>query len=266
MGLLSRASTLDETEIKQGLAFSDFILKYSLKSSAMLEQNDMYYIISQSIDFDAYSIISSNSTCDFWNGICKENNKIYKFSGNDVSPLLQLFSSKMKEEIKEVYIYRNSDSKILLSLNEISESAAQDFENITSDNHSINIFSLNPQIKENTAVIKLMIDFSEAIESFLQSELKTNDSIFEKAKLAIFNEIYNRFVCFYNLPDATVKADKLLIKTVFITGKAYSVELITNHFIFNLRDLLGNNAELIRVDFCGAATSCEQIQNFLQAE
>ena len=55
-------------------------------------------------------------------------------------------------------------------------------------------------------------------------------------------------------------------KNVFITGKAYSVELITNHFIFNLRDLLGNNAELIRVDFCGAATSCEQIQNFLQAE
>ena len=247
MGLLSRASTLDETEIKQGLAFSDFILKYSLKSSAMLEQNDMYYIITQSIDFDAYSIISSNSTCDFWNGICKENKKIYKFSGNEVSPLLQLFSSNMKEKIEEVYIYRNSDSKILLSLNEISESATQDFENITSDIHSINIFS-------------------EAIESFLQSELKTNNSIFEKAKLAIFNEIYNRFVCFYNLPDATVKADKLLIKTVFITGKAYSVELITNHFIFNLRDLLGNNAELIRVDFCGAATSCEQIQNFLQAE
>ena len=90
----------------------------------MLEQNDMYYIITQSIDFDAYSIISSNSTFDFWNGICKENNKIYKFSGNNVSPLLQLFSSKMKDEIKEVYIYRNSDSKILLSLNEISESAA----------------------------------------------------------------------------------------------------------------------------------------------
>ena len=266
MGLLSRASTLDENEIKQGLAFSDFILKYSLKSSAILEKNDMYYIITQSIGFDAYSILSSNSTCDFWNGIIKENQKIYKFTGNDVSPLLQLFSSNMKEEIKEVYIYRNSNSKILLSFNEISEMAGKDFENITSDAHEINIFSLNPQIKENSAVIKLMIDFSEAIESFLQSEIKNNDSLFEKAQSSIYNEIYNRFVCFYNFPDATVKAGKSLIKTVFITGKAYSVELITNHFIFNLRELLGNNAELIRVDYCGAATSCEQIQNFLQAE
>lgn len=266
MGLLSRASTLDEIEFKQGLAFSDFILKYSLKSSAMLEPNDMYYIITQSIDFDANSIINSFSTCDFWNGICKENQKIYNFTGNDISPLLQLFSSNMKDEIKEIYIYRNSSSKILLSLNEITKEAAEDFENITSDVHSINIFALNPQIKENTAVIKLMIDFSEAIESFIQSEIKNNDSLFEKAQMSIFNEIYNRFVCFYNLPDATVKAGKYLLKTVFITGKAYSVELITNHFIFNLRQLLGNNAELIRVDYCGAATSCEQIQNFLQAE
>ena len=266
MGLLSRASTLDETEIKQGLAFSDFILNYSLKSSAMLESNDMYYIITQIIDFDADSIISSKSTCDFWDGICKENQKIYKFSGNEISPLLQLFSSNMKDEIKEVYVYRNSASKILLSLCEITVSAADDFENITSDAHSVNIFSLNPQIKENSAVIKLMIDFSEAIESFLQSEIKSDDSLFEKAQMSIFNEIYNRFICFYNFPDATVKAGKYLLKTVFITGKAYSVELITNHFIFNLRKLLGNNAELIRVDYCGAATSCEQIQNFLQAE
>ncbi len=266
MGLLSRASTLDENENKQGLAFSDFILKYSLKSSAMLEHNGMDYIITQSIDFDAYSIISSNSTCDFWNGICKENNKIYKFTGTEISPLLQLFSLNMKEEIKEISIYRNSASNILLSFNEITKSAAEDFENISSDPRAVNIYSLNPQIKENTVVIKLMIDFSEAIESFLQSEIKTDDSLFEKAQTSIFNEIYNRFVCFYNLPDATVKSGKNLLKTVFITGKAYSIELITNHFIFNLRDLLGNNAELIRVDYCGAATSCDQIQNFLQAE
>ncbi len=140
MGLLSRASTLDENENKQGLAFSDFILKYSLKSSAMLEHNGMDYIITQSIDFDAYSIISSNSTCDFWNGICKENNKIYKFTGTEISPLLQLFSLNMKEEIKEISIYRNSASNILLSFNEITKSAAEDFENISSDPRAVNIY------------------------------------------------------------------------------------------------------------------------------
>ena len=71
MGLLSRASTMDNKPLPV-LAFSDFINKYSLKTCALLEPEGADYIVTDSIGFDAYSIITSKSTIDFWEGICKE--------------------------------------------------------------------------------------------------------------------------------------------------------------------------------------------------
>ena len=266
MGLLSRASNLDEIEIKQGLAFSDFVTRYSLKKCAVLELHDSHYCISSSVGFDALSILCSNSTSDFWDGICKNQKEIYRFEGNELSPLIQLFSDKLKDELKVIFVYKNCSSKILLSLNQISEECAEAFEEINNELHSTNVMSLNPYIKENSVVLKFSLDFSEAIEIFLTSEIKDNSSLSELYGNAILNEIYNRFVCFYNCPDATVKNGKYLLKTIFITGKAYSVELITNHIILNFMEVLGNYAELVQVDYCETATSCEQIQNFLQAE
>ena len=266
MGLLSRVSNLDKNQTNPGLAFSDFILKYSLKACALLERNNTEYFIRQSIGFDALSILSSISTCDFWNGICPAVNHIYKFSGNEISPLLQLFSINLKDEVKELYVYKNSSSKILISLTEISKEASEAFENINNEIHEVNVLALNPQIKENSCVLKFMLELSESIEGFLASEFKSNDNYTELFKDSILDEIYNRFISFYNTPDSSIKSKNNIIKTVFITGKAYSVELITNHLIINLKEVLGNYAELISVNYCGSADSREQIQNFLRAE
>ena len=266
MGLLSRASNLDETQIIPGLAFSDFTFKYSLKACVMLEQKDTEYCIKQSIGFDALSIISSISTVDFWKGICPVSKQIYKFTGAEISPLLQLFSINLKDEVKEIYIYKNNESKILLSLTAISEEAADAFEGINNEIHKVDVTALNPQIKESSSVLKFMLELSEAIESFLTSELKSNKVYFDLIEESILNEIYNRFVCFYNTPDSSVKSKNNIIKTVFITGKAYSVELIINHLIINLKEVLGDYAELISVNYCGSADSFELIQNFLRAE
>ena len=266
MGLLSRASNLDESEIIPGLAFSDFILKYSLKACAMLEQNNAEYCIKQSIGFDALSILSSVSTADFWNGICPVSKHIYRFSGNETTPLLQLFSVYLKDEVKEVYIYKNNNSNILLSFSEITPEAAEAFENINDEYHSVDVMALNPQIKENSCVLKFMLEFAEATESFLASELKSGNAHNEYIEKSIMNEIYNRFISYYNTPDSSVKDKNNIIKTIFITGKAYSVELITNHLIINLKEVLGDYAELIKVNYCGSAESCNQVQNFLRAE
>ena len=61
MGLLSRANTLDELKNNPGLAFSDFINKHSLKICALLEKKANNYIVTNSIGFDAESIISATS-------------------------------------------------------------------------------------------------------------------------------------------------------------------------------------------------------------
>ena len=266
MGLLSRASILDENEIKPGLAFSDFITKHSLKTCAMLEQVDSNYCIKHSIGFDSLSILSTLATVDFWNGICKEGQKIYKFSESERSPFLQLFSETIKYNFKEIFVYKSQGSHILLSLNPITDIIAQDFELLDDGIHCVNVFSLNPQIKENSTVLQFTLDLSEAIDSFLSAELKSNDSLKKLAAASITDEIYNRFSNYYNSPDTVIKSENGIIKTVFITGKAYSVELITNHLILNLKEVLGNYAELIMVEYCGTADSCEQIKKFLQVE
>ena len=80
------------------------------------------------------------------------------------------------------------------------------------------------------------------------------------------DEVYNRFVCFYNSPDSTIPDGARGLKTIFITGKAFSVELITNHLIINLKDVLGDYAELVKVDYCGTVNSCEQVKTFLRVE
>ena len=266
MGLLSRASNLDETESKSGLAFSDFITKYSLKNCAVLEQNNSDYLITHSIGFDSHSILNATSTCDFWNGICKQSGKIYNFSGDEISPFLQLFSEKLKYEIKTIFVYKNSASKILLSSNEILQNAANDFEKLSDLRHSINILNLNSQIKEKSLVLKFSLDFNEAIESFLSTEAKNLTASYKLYSRAIMDEVYNRFVCFYNTLDSSALTENNLLKTVFVVDKAFSTELIINHLILNLREVIDNFAELIQFENCGTADSCEQIQNFLQAE
>ena len=266
MGLLSRASTLDEKEITKKLAFTDFIIKHSLKACAMLVQDDVHYLINQSIGFDALSHIKSFSTSDFWNGIFKDSHKIHNFSGSELSPLLQLFSDSLKEQLKELYLYKNSNSDILLSFEEITSDMAKDFENIAVQTHSINIRELNPNIAEGSVLSEFIINCSEAIDSLILSELSSDKEHKAEFQKSIMNEIYNRFSCIYNYPDSTVISDETSLKTIFITDKTYSVDLLTNHIILNLREVLANHAELIEVEYCGKADSCEQIENFLQAE
>ena len=111
----------------------------------------------------------------------------------------------------------------------------------------------------------MKVDYSEAVESFISSKIKADEKMKSFIQSALSNEIYNRFICYYNSPDSTVYSDKNSIKTVIISDKTYSVELITNHLILNLKEVLEKSAELIQIDFSGTAESCAETQEFLQS-
>lgn len=266
MGLLSRASTLDNAAAHHTLVFSDFINKYSLKICAILEQKDTDYYVSDSIGFDALSIASATSTVDFWAGICSEAGKIFSYSGNEIAPLLQLFSFNQKENIHELHIYKNQAKQILLSSEKLSDEAVKDFENISDKPHQNNIQSLNPLLKEGTVVLLLQLDILDAAKNYYEKEYKNQHLSFDSFLIALSNEIYNRFACFYNISDITIKTSSHIIKTVIFTDKAYSIELIKNHFISNLKEILDDYASQIKIDYTGTADSCDKIEAFLQAE
>ena len=265
MGLLSRASTLDEIKLPE-LAFSDFINKHSLKKCALLESESSDYIVTNSIGFDANSILSATSTADFWEGICKEKGHIYNFLGSEKTPLLQLFSFNQKDNISELSVYKNSASKILLCEGKITDEAAKDFESISNEAHENDVETLNPLLKGGSVVLLFTIDFADAAKVFFKNEYKNNQLSFDTFLNAISNEIYNRFACKYNISDTTIKNNSKGIKTVIITDKEYSVELISSHIIFNLKEVLGQYAEMIHIQYCDTADSCEKIESFLQAD
>ena len=113
--------------------------------------------------------------------------------------------------------------------------------------------------------LKFNIDYSEAVESFITAKMKSDIKNKSYIQSALLNEIYNRFICYYNSPDSTVLSGINTLKTVIITDKTYSIELIANHLILNIKDLLEHYAELIIIDFSGTAESCAETQAFLQS-
>ena len=266
MGLLSRASHLDSAQNNPGLAFSDFIQKHSIKSCALLEKEASDYLVTNSIGFDACSVLSAKATADFWEGICKNPGEIYAFSGDERTKLLQLFSINLKDNIHELSVYKNSSSQILLFLGKLSKEAASDFENISSREHQNDVLTLNPLIKDGSVVLLFNIDCSNAIKKFYDSISKSNNIAYDYFLKTVLNEIYNRFTCIYSIPDTSIKNTDHSIKTVLVTDKTYSVELITHHMILNLKEVLEDYAEDIQISFEGTADSCDTIQSFLQAE
>ena len=264
MGLLSRASNLDEKI--PDLAFTDFILKHSLKFCALLEADNSNYYVSSSVGFDVNSIFTSISTVDFWKGICKETSKIYIYEGSELNPLLQLFSFYLKDNIKKLFVYKNSASRILICQDQLTKEITDDFENINSGRHNPDFLQLNPLIKENSTVLLLKLDFNNSIDNFINSEIKDKIIETESFKNACLNEIYNRFTCFYNSPDATVLFDNNILKTIIVADKAYSMELIKNHLLLNLKDILKESTKLVQIESAGTAASCDKVRSFLQAE
>ena len=263
MGLLSRASNLDENP---KLAFSDFILKYHLKTCAVLEKDQIYYSLTNSIGFDANTVISISSTPAFWQGLCNIEGMVYHFQNKDnsLSPLLQLFSFNMKDQISDLYVCRGINSKILISFEELSPEAARDFEKVSNENHKCNLQKLNPYIKEDSVLLKFNIDCSKSIYAFLtQENINENQT---KIAQSIFKEFYNRMVCFFNKVDATAVFDGYSLKTVFICDKTYSQTLIEKHLKLNLQVITKQPSDLIKIDFLGKADSYNDIKQFLQAE
>jgi len=253
MGLLSRASNLDENS---ELAFTDFILKYQFKTCAILEIKGLYYIPQNSIGFDSKTLKTIVSTPAYWDGLCPDSNKLFHFQRKDdsLSPLLQLFSERMKEGLNDLWICKTEDSKIFISFQQFSQNILKDLTSINDNYHNCNIDKLNPLIKENSSILKFKIDLSKIIKDYKENE-----------KL-IFNEYYNRLTCFYNNPDATRPSSDHIINTVFIADRNYSTLLIEKHLKLNFSEIMDTYSDKIDINFLGTVNSCNEILEFLQFE
>ncbi|MCR5187386.1 MAG: hypothetical protein K6C97_00515 [Treponema sp.] len=263
MGLLTKANLID---LNQRLAFSDFILKYKIKTFAIFTKKDNSFFVSNSLGLDGKSILESISTEDFWKGSCKNLNTVYNFNNSQKdNPLLQFFSFKIIDDIKSVSVVRKEDSIFLLGNQEITNDILADYSNLDFNTPLLDITKLNHLINHNSIFYKLEIDFDEAIQTYIYTKLN-NKEYADDFSLSLFNELSNRIIFAYNSPDTSVKAFDNKIKSVFISNQPISKELLTNHLILNYTSVIDNAAEVINIEYCGMAETFNEIKDFLKVE
>ena len=264
MGLLSKAGNLGN---EKELAFSDFINKYKLKFCAVLEKEIDYFLIKNSIGFDGVSIISSYSTRDYWEGICNDYNVLNVFTTENgtLAPLLQLFSFAQKDDINCISIYRSSPNRIFMLCNQQFPNAClHDLALITDCKNAVNLSTLNHLITRESKVIKMEINFEEAVESFIQAQIKDTN----KSKIfinSVYNEITNRFLCYFS-KDVSYRIDLNTVRSIFVVSRDLTKEHLVNHIILNLSGVIGNYSEIINFNISGIANSIPEINEYLQVE
>ena len=244
VGLLKKSLLAGENH---GLDFFEFADKYNLEICAILKSQDGIFKIINSLGFDGESICLSHSTQDFWYGTLEETNKLYSFDSSDKTlPFLQFFSDKLKEKITSIQLLITKASSVFIICNsKLKESLAllNDFNTV--ENTEIDFekasASLNPLNFNNSFVL----DFSEALESFILSNSK-NEVVFTKA---IIDQIYYDLCKNFPQPQKLEYSKKGKF-TLYTSADTVPLELLYNHLKVNYSFILGNHSELLSVLDC----------------
>lgn len=86
------------------MTFVSFAQKNFFNVCGILSSKNDFYYLKKSFGLDLKSIENSVSTKDFWNGIINDNNNWSIFEGENLTPFFQLFSDKIKENLKKIAI------------------------------------------------------------------------------------------------------------------------------------------------------------------
>lgn len=229
--------------------FSDFLISNSIQRFASLEIVDSHYFITNSFNFDVQSIIESYSSLDFWNGLIKEDNKIYYYSiqKNNINPLLQFFSKSIKDSISSILIYRFSNKKLFLIC---FENEIDDYTKIQNEilkiEFSNNKKQLSKKINSNN-LSYFSIDFLEFAQLIIKNE--SNSKLYSSVALtsAICNELSNRiFIYFSNEFTKLYKVSKSEIK-IIMNNQIKDLSLLNFHLNQNLKDFYNNTEYNIKI-------------------
>lgn len=254
MGLLSKASNLD---LSNKLVFTNFIKINNIKTCAIFENTNDLFVIKNSIGFDVKSICSSESTVDFWNGICNKTNTVYKFakSDNSLNCLQQFFSYSMNEKIEFISIYKSVENKILLLINsDIDSAIITDFLSLNNDEITIcNIgnFSISDNSKAFVYELSLCALLNDLNEKFHNS---------------IINELYNRISCKYFDNILIIKTPEMNIRFCINQESNSNENIIIKHLELTLNEILDTTSGKIKTSLITSTTELSNLEEFFKVE
>ena len=240
VGLLKKSLMAGEPH---RLDFFEFAGKHNLEIAAILKNKNNTYRIENCIGFDGESICLSVSTFDFWQGTITNENQIYSYnaSSSEALPFFQFFSKKLQDKIQAIHIIKTNNNSIFFICNKDIQATTDFIKDLEGVENTEVTFEKSSALQNQNFSNSYIIDFSEALESFVLSNSK-NDIQFTKV---IINEIYNNLCISFPEPQAI----EYSVKGQFTLrlSEELPVELIYNHIRIESSFILGNHSELLSI-------------------
>lgn len=264
MGLLSRLSAVNLNADKS--SFDAFLKKFNIDCIFELKYYSYYYFCSKSFGLDADSILQSNSSKDFWDGLITKEHEIFNFfkADNSIAPFLQLFSQEQRDTLEAISIYKYSEDSILVLCNKpLSDEIISGYPLVKEEAHP-RLSQIQAHIDQKDKINLFSIDFTESVENIGEEKLKNNESLKIEYEKVLYNELFTRLQFYFSSPSAVARTSKSAANILFISKSEISQDLILSQLIKLFSKVTGASAELISFNFLGQSHSITEIKEFLK--
>ena len=261
-GLLYKAENLSKSES----SFLSFLKKYQIDCIFELEYFSYYYFCSKSYGLDADSILQTNSTKAFWDGIITSEEKIFNFTkeDNSIAPFLQFFSFELKDSINSISVYKYDEYSILILCNkELTQEIIDSYPSASGEAHQ-HLSEIQKHIDDNSQLTLFSLDFLEAVENLGEEKLKNNENLKIEYEKVLLNELYTRLQFHFSSPNAIAKTSKSAANILFVSKAKIPQDLIVSQLIKLFEKVIGASSELINFNFLGETHSITEIKEFLK--
>jgi len=240
--------SLDKNIDRASVFLSDFLILNKIPIFAEFSLQDNHFFVTNSFGYDATSIICSYSTQDFWNGIIKEQNKLYQFDlkTSSIIPLLQFFSNEQRDFISNILIYKLNNNKIFLLASNIPFiNTTQFLQQIDKINFSNLSFQTKKAFNQSDKSHYFSIDTKYYIESIVEKNIQNHFYLKPQFIQSLQNELFNRLVLHFNDEKTKIfksNEDEFVFK-IATHNEISDYKLLIKHINFNLKNLCKSNQQ-----------------------
>lgn len=240
--------SLDKNVDSASVFLSDFLILNKVPIFAEFRLQDNHFFVTNSFGYDATSIICSYSTQDFWNGLIKEQNKLYQFDlkTNSIIPLLQFFSNEQRDFISNILIYKLNNNKIFLLASNIPFiNTTQILQQIDKINFSNLSFQTKKAFNQSDKIHYFSIDTKYYIESIVEKNIQNNFYLKPQFIQSLQNELFSRLILHFNDEKTKIfksNEDEFVFK-IATQNEIQDYKLLIKHINFNLENLCKNNTQ-----------------------
>ncbi|MCR5172390.1 MAG: hypothetical protein K6B73_05955 [Treponema sp.] len=264
-GLLAKASRYDTKSV----TFAELAKQNNFYRCALFTNTEDFYHVKKSFNFDLESIADSVSSKDFWDGLDLTEGEWKAFSEESLTPLYQLFSEQIKNEIVLINILKftlDNKSAYLVVINHDGE-----LEDASVVSQAV-IQSLDAKQQpsydsSDGFVISSAYLFIISAKLSLENAFnKYDSSISDKLTDAAMEEIFYKISELLFKPNVPVLKSNCEIKAIMFSREDIDEKLLQFHINSNLQEFFNLDEKGVLVLSAGVCPNSKGSISFLEQD